>query len=145
MFFLCRNLSLEFILWITFRTTDSADIVSSNMHPNYVTFKYCLICMFLWVLFSFGTLFISFLEAKGIDLVLSSPKWILSLLSRNHSQMFIKSPFNCFSISAISFPWKTRQKSSLYRSKFDLTAWAYHSRKWETVKVPEWRLVVPHL
>ena len=38
------------------------------------------------------------LEAKSIDFVLSSPKWILSLLST----------FNCFSISLISLCWQTR-------------------------------------
>ena len=46
---------------------------------------------------------------------------MLSLLSTNDSQMFVKSPFNCFSISIRSFPWKTSQDSSAYRNRFDLT------------------------
>ena len=122
MFFLSRNLSLEFILLITFRAIDSPDIVSSNIQPKYVTFECCFICIFLYLIFSFGTLFILRLEAKSIDLVLSSPKWMLSLLSTNHSQMFVKSSFNCFSISITFFPWKTRQGSSAYRNRFYLTA-----------------------
>ena len=36
----------------------------------------------------FATLIILSLEAKSIDLVLSSPKWMQSLLSTNYSQMF---------------------------------------------------------
>ena len=74
MFFLCRNLSLAFILLITFSATDSPDIVLSNIQPKYVTFECCFICIFLYLIFSFGTLFILRLEAKSIDLVLSSPK-----------------------------------------------------------------------
>ena len=73
-FFLCRNLSLEFILLITFRVIDSSDIVSSNIQPKYVAFGCCFICIFLLLTFSFGTLFILRLEPKSIDLVLSPPK-----------------------------------------------------------------------
>ena len=35
--------------------------------------------------------------------VLSSPKWILSILLTNWSQIFSKSSFNCFSISYLYF------------------------------------------
>ena len=50
---------------------------------------------------------------------------MLILLSTNHSKMFVKSPFIYlffFSISTTSFHWKTRQESSAYRNRFDLTA-----------------------
>ena len=122
MFFLWRNLSLEIILLITFRAIDSPDTVSSNIQPKDVTFECYFICIFLYLIFSFGTLFILRLEAESIDLVLSSPKWMLSLLFTNHSQMFVKSSFNCFSISITSFPWKTSQESSAYKNRFEVTA-----------------------
>ena len=35
-FFVCRNVRLKFILLITFRASDSPDIVSSNMQPKYM-------------------------------------------------------------------------------------------------------------
>ena len=60
--FLCRSLSLDFILMITFCGINTPDTVSSNMQPKYVTFECCLICIFLQVMFSFGT-FILRLEA----------------------------------------------------------------------------------
>ena len=46
LFFSCRNVSPEFIL-ITFRAIDTFDIISSNMQAEYLTFEYCLICVFL--------------------------------------------------------------------------------------------------
>ena len=57
-----------------------------------------------------------------IDLVLSSPKWILSLLSTIQSHMFAKSSFNYFSISWIFLLWKTRHVSSTYKNRLHLTA-----------------------
>ena len=107
--FLCENLSLEFIVLITFRAIVTRDIVSCNIRPKYVTFDFGLICIFLQVMFSFETFFILNWEAKCTDLVLFLQKWILSLLSINHSQMSIKSPFNCFSISKTYFPCKSNQ------------------------------------
>ena len=85
-FFLCNNLSLQLI-----------NIVSSNMQPKHVTFEYYLIYTFFQVVFSFRTVLTLSLEAHSIDLVLSLRKLILSLLPANHSQMFVKSSFNCFS------------------------------------------------
>ena len=60
---------------------------------------------------SFGIFIILLLEAESTVLALSSTKWILSLLSTNDSQMFVKPSFNCFSISLAFFPWKTRHES----------------------------------
>ena len=60
LFLLYRNLNLEFILLITFRAIDSPDIVSFNIQPKYVTFECCFICIFFYLIFSFGTLFIYF-------------------------------------------------------------------------------------
>ena len=73
-------------------------------------------------MFGFGIFFILRLERKIIDLVLSSPKSILNLLSTNHLQMCVNSPLNYFSVS-ITFPRKSRQESSACRNIFDLTAW----------------------
>ena len=133
--FLCRNLSPEFILLttftamesillITFAVMESPDSVSSDMQPKHATFECCFIFVYFynWCLV-FGTFFISHLEAKSIDLVLSSLKRMLILLSTDHSQMFVKSLFNYFSISITCFPWKARQESSAYRNRFDLTVW----------------------
>ena len=58
-------------MFITFRAIDSFEIVSSEMQPEYVTFEYCLICIFLELMFSFGTFFILCLEAKSIDILLT--------------------------------------------------------------------------
>ena len=56
----------------------------------------------VWWISSFPTFLILFLLAKNIDLVLSSPKWILSLLSTNQSQRELKSSFNHLLITSIS-------------------------------------------
>ena len=58
--------------------------------------EYCLICTSPYFIFSFQTFFILNLIAKSIDLVLPSPKWILSLLLTNQSQMLSKSLFSSF-------------------------------------------------
>ena len=50
-------------------------------------------------MFNFGTFFILRLDVNSKALVLSSSKRILSFLSINYSQMYVKSPLNCFSIS----------------------------------------------
>ena len=96
---------------------------ASNIQPTYVAFECCLICIFLSVMFSFGAFFILHVEAKSVNLLASLPKWILRLLSTNHSQMLVRSPFNFFSISLTYFPWKTRQESSAQRNIFDFIAW----------------------
>ena len=123
MFFLCRNSGLAFILLFTFRVSHWLLVLfhlicNLRMWPlNVVWFVYfrrwCLVLKPSFLC----------LETIGIDLVLSSPKRVLSLLSTNYQQMFVKPLSNCFSISITSFPWKARQKSSAYRNKFDLTAW----------------------
>ena len=97
-FFWQRNFSLLLILFITESALVFLDIVSSSMHSRYFTLECCLICISPYFIFSFLTFFILNLVAKSIDLVLSSPKWILSLLSTNQSQLLSKSLFSCFSI-----------------------------------------------
>ena len=96
LFFLCRNLSLVLILFINFRNIDSLTFFASNMQPIYVTLECCLIWIVLSVIFSFGVFFILRVEAKSVNLGVSLSKWIVSLLSKNHSQVLLKSPFNVF-------------------------------------------------
>ena len=50
--------------------------------------------------------------------------------------MFVKSSFNCFSISITSIPWKERQESSAYTNKFDLTAWGMPFTYMRNIKDP---------
>ena len=57
-----------------------------------------------------------------MDLVLSTPKWMLSLLKRNHSHKLLKSLFKCFSISVTCLCWKIRQESSAYSNRSEDTA-----------------------
>ena len=87
LFFVWMNFNLPFILLITFNAIGSADIVSSSTHPRYVTSEYCFIFMSLHLIFNWRIFFALRLLAKRIDFVLSSPKWILNLLSTNQSQM----------------------------------------------------------
>ena len=65
-----------------------------------------------------GTVF----PVKSMDLVLSSPKWILSLLSTNQSQSLLNSVLSLSEIVSRSLAWKTRQVSSAYRSISQPTA-----------------------
>ena len=87
---LCKNLSPKFILLVTFRAMESPDSISSDMQPKHATFECCFIFVYFdnWCLV-FGTFFISHLEAKSIDLLLSSLKQIVILLSTDHSQMYV--------------------------------------------------------
>ena len=50
------------------------------------------------MIFSLPTFLNLRFEPNRMDLVLSSPKWMLSLLSSNHSHRLLKSLFKCFSI-----------------------------------------------
>ena len=86
------------------------------MQMKSMSFEFCLICILLSVMFSFGTFFILRLQAKSIEVFLPSPKSILSLISKKHSQIFVKSLF------------ETRQEPSAYRNRFDLTDLTCHSR-----------------
>ena len=96
LFFLKRNFSLPFILFTTFNAIGSLDIDSSNTHPRYVTSAFCFIFISLYLIFSLQIFLVLRLLAKRIDLVLSSPKWILNLLSTNQSQIFSKSSLSIF-------------------------------------------------
>ena len=53
----------------------------------------CFIQILLASMSSFWGVLVLRLEVKNMNLVLPSPKWILSLLSTNQSHMFVKSLF----------------------------------------------------
>ena len=73
-----KSLNLEFTLFRTIVTIDSSESVSSRKQPIYVTFEYCL--FLYWIFKGLALLILHFL-LKRIDLVLSSQKWMLSLLN----------------------------------------------------------------
>ena len=58
----------------------SPDIVSSIKHPRHFTLECCLICISPHFMLSYLIILFLNLEAKNIDLVLSSSKWILIVL-----------------------------------------------------------------
>ena len=94
---------------------------SSIKHLRYFTLGSCLICISPYFMWCFLIFFFLSLEVKRIDFVLSSPKWILSLLSTNQSHILEKSKFNYFSISLISLRWQTKHESLACRKRWHLT------------------------
>ena len=86
--------SLFSILFITFSAMPSSDILSFNKHSRTWLQNVALICICPYFMLSYFIFFLSCLEAKSIDLVLFSPKYILSLLSTNQSHILQKSSFN---------------------------------------------------
>ena len=76
----------------------SSDIVSSIKHRRCFTLECCLICISQSFILSFLVHFFFNLEANGIDFALSSPKWILTLLSAIQSHVLEEPKFNCFSV-----------------------------------------------
>ena len=62
------------------------------------------------------------LPDKSMDFILSSPKWMLSLLSTNQSQGLLNSVLSFSEIVSRSLAWKTRHVSSAYNSISHLIA-----------------------
>ena len=83
-------------MFTTFNTIGSPDIDSSNTHPRYVFCAFCFIFISLYLIFSLRIFLALCLLGKKIDLVLSSPKWTLNLLSTDQSQIFSKSSLSIF-------------------------------------------------
>ena len=100
--FLRYNFTFPFILLHAFKVIGFPDKISFKTQPRYVTCECCCIFISLYFIFSFLALLILRLLAKIIDLVLSSPKYTVNLLSTNQSQAVSKSLFSCFSISSTS-------------------------------------------
>ena len=111
-------------------------IVSSNTYPRYLTCERCFIFTCLCLIFTWWTFFdLRFLE-KRINLVLSTPKFILTLLSTNQSTMFSNSLLSCFSIPSTSLCWYKMHESSAYKSWFDCLWHSVHIDK-KNKRVPK--------
>ena len=109
MFCLQKNLNLEFVLFIKWVVIDSPDSISSRTLPKYVTVEYYLFFIFLYWMFKGLAFFNLTFTDKKIDLVLSSPKWMLSLLSTKKLLIKLKFLLSWISICLISLCWKIRQ------------------------------------
>ena len=121
--FTIKKFNLPFILFTTFSAKGSPDILLPNKHPRYVTCKWCFTFTCLYLIFSWQVFLALHLLAKIIDLVLSSWKCTIGLLSPNQSQIFPKSLLSCFSISSTFLCWYKMQHLSAYnKSIVDLTA-----------------------
>ena len=101
---------------------DSSDTLLSSIHPKYVTLLCCLILISPYLMSRSVWFFRCHFVPNRIDFVLSSPKWMLSLLSMNYSQRELKSLFSCSSIVLVSFAVYIRQVSSAYNNSSELTA-----------------------
>ena len=81
LFWQCRNFNLAFMFFRTFEAIASPLNLESSWQPRYST---VLCCLMEWpakdILISLEPLVFE----KSMDLVLSSPKWIDSLLFMNH-------------------------------------------------------------
>ena len=71
-------------------------------------------CFWFWL--------ILYLLPNKIDFVLSSPKWVLNLLSTNQPQSILKFLFGADSISVISLCWNIKQVSSAYSNSSQATS-----------------------
>ena len=90
-----QNRMHPLILFITFSAIGSQNILSSNTHPWYITCECCFIFIWLYLMFSWRIFFDLHLLEKRIDLVLSSPKCILNLLSTNQRIDLVLSSSEC--------------------------------------------------
>ena len=89
---------------------------------KYVTFEYCLILMLPAVLYLWCSNFLLFVFGRErIDLVLSSPTRMLSLLSANQSYMLQKN-FSSLFVWSRSLCWYSKHVSSAYRNRSQSTA-----------------------
>ena len=106
----------------------SPDIVSSNMHPRYLTFERSLICIcpyFKWNVFIF---FLLNLEPKRTNFVLFSPKCILRLLSTNQSNILQKPSSEC--------NWSRTHNHLVHKHTLSyLGKLANHLPKWSNVRL----------
>ena len=106
-----------------FNAIDSPDIVSSSKQPKYVTLEYCFILIPLYIILSFLAFFNLSFDPKSMHFVLSSTRWILNLLSTNHSHKLAKSLFNWCSIVWTFLSWTVRPESSSYKNRLEWTTW----------------------
>ena len=105
--------SLVLIFLMTCKALGSPDGFSSRTQPRYVTLWYWLICIVPYLISKLRGFSVSFLyQTVYFYLVLSSPKWILSLLSTNQLQTCDKFLLIFCSITLISLYWYIKHESS---------------------------------
>ena len=88
LFFLYKNQSLVLIYLMTCKAIGSPDRFSSSTQPRYEIVWYCLICTVPYLMLRLLSFLNRFFVPNNMHLVLSSPKWLLSLLSTNQSKKF---------------------------------------------------------
>ena len=98
---------------LAFLTSSCLAHIQDMLLPNVVLY------LSLYLIFNWQIFFACRLLAKRTDFVLSSPKWILSLLSTNQSQRFSKSSLSHFSICTMSLCWYKIHELSAYKSRVD--------------------------
>ena len=126
---------------MVFNAIDSPDVVSSSKQPKYVTLEYCFISIPLRIILSFPAFFNLSFEPRSMHFVLSSPRWILNLLSTNHSCKLAKSLIYWCSILWTSLCWNVRPESFAYKSKLEWTAWGIsltYSKNKSGLKIDPW-------
>ena len=122
LYFLWRDFDVPFISFRTLNAICSPDIELTNTHLRCVTCECCFTFLCWYLIFSWRTFFALRLLAKRSNLVLSSPKCVLSLLPTNQSQKSSKSLLSYFSIWSTSLCWYKMYESFTFKSKVDLTA-----------------------
>ena len=110
--FLYKKLNLLLILFITLEAMDFPEISSSRMHPKYVTLFICVILISPLLMSRVSSFFKRLFDPNTIDLVLSSPKWMLNLFYTNQSHNELKFLFKLSSIVLTFLSVKPRQVSS---------------------------------
>ena len=84
-------------MFITESGIVSLDIISSSMHPEYLTLDCSLICISPYFIFSFLTFFYFESSHKKYRLSFVIAKMDTWLIIGKQSQMLLKSLFSCFS------------------------------------------------
>ena len=126
---------------LVFNAIDFPDIVSSSKQPRYVTLEYCFISILLYIILSFPVFFNLSFKLKSMRFVLSSPRWLVNLLSTNYSHKLAKSLFNWCTIVWTSLCWNVRLESSAYKGKSEWTAWGIsltYSKNRRGSKIDPW-------
>ena len=91
---------------------DSPLMLAPRLQPRYSTIRYCFILLVSYVMLRSGK---SLSLLKKMHFVLSSTKWIDTLLSTNQSHTFVNSLFKTFSITVTSLCWQKIIVSSACR------------------------------
>ena len=95
-----------------------------------------------YIILSFLASFNFCFQPKSMHFVLSSTRWILNLLSTNHSYKLVKSLFQWCSTVWTSLCWNVKPESSANKNKLEWTAWGISltcSKNIRGSKIDPWR------